>query len=705
MALGASSARADRYALLVGCASYPALTEGCQLTGPERDVALLRQTLVERYGFAEKNITCLTHSGENVHPTRENIRKAFAAMAGRAKPGDQVVILMAGHGSQQPVPADNDWTKNYEANGMDQVFCPEDVQGLEANRGSGRITNGIVDDEIGQWLQAVLDRGAFVWIIFDACHSATMIRGNGVERMRDIPAEQLLPKEAITAAQKRARTVKAPAVAATRSPNLPRLVAFYACQTSECEPEGQYPNFDAGGEYHGLLTFALVRALSQRRGPITYRELAAEIHAQYVSMGRVCPTPLVEGPSLDHFVLDESSQGRRTPVQLGSEGPRQRRINAGAVQGLTTGSVLAVYPPPGAADADKLLGHVKVTKPRLADSLVDPCAYDKVPLQADLPELARCEVVLLDCGIDRLRFAIDDRDCADRPVAAALLKTWHDEMGSLVRADPRSLVRLMDDVRKADWLLRLDGAAVQLVPGSGWPKGPGRDAPPALATPERTANPYKNAKLALETIARATNFVRLATQSRGALSAEFGQDLKVEAKVLCATPGEEKTPKELQWQPHGQTITGGTRTTLQIENKEKYAVDVTAFYVDSQYGITAIYPRPGGNESNRMEASEHVDVEGEVEVKTLGQEHFVVLAVRSEAQQEAVDLSPLAQPPLEVAVARGIPRVATHSRGKKSPLEDLLSATVDGQGGKRSFNRSMGSYAIHAVSFQVVPAK
>ena len=170
-------------------------------------------------------------------------------------------------------------------------------------------------------------------------------------------------------------------------------------------------------------------------------------------------------------------------------------------------------------------------------------------------------------------------------------------------------------------------------------------------------------------------------------------------------PGNEKTPQPLDWQAQGQTIAAGTRTTLQIENKERYAVDVTAFYVDGRYGITAIYPPPGGNESNRLAAGEQVHVSGTTGDKTYGQEHFVVLAVRSQPQEEAVDLSPLGQPPLDVAVARGKPRGVTQTRGKQSPLEKLLSTAVNGQGHTRSFSPALGHYAIRAVSFQVVPAK
>ena len=245
----------------------------------------------------------------------------------------------------------------------------------------------------------------------------------------------------------------------------------------------------------------------------------------------------------------------------------------------------------------------------------------------------------------------------------------------------------MDDVKKADWLVRLDGApaqvTVQLVPAAGWQQGPGRKDPPALAPTERTSNRYKNVKLALETIARATNFVRLATQPRGALTAQFGQDAQNQRQsplrgAGSEGPGSEQTAKPLQWQHNGQAIAVGTAITLQIENKERYAVDVTAFYVDGRYGITAIYPPPGGNESNRLAAGEQVHVAGTVEDKTLGQEHFVVLAVRSQPQEEAVDLSPLGQPPLEAVVARGKPRAEQKPRQAVAPGKAVL------HGGRRA---------------------
>jgi hypothetical protein len=700
--LGAVPAAAARYALLAGCTTYPALDQRSWLVGPKNDALLFRRVLIERYGFAAKDMTVLIDGGENGSPTRENIRKGFVALADRAKPDDLVVILLAGHGSQQPVPASNDWIKNYEPNGQDQVFCPQDVSSLEANR-SGRIDHGIVDDEIGEWLQPILAKGAFVWIIIDACHSATMIRGNGAERTRALREEDLVPQELIDKAYQEAK--KHPAPRADQVPPLPeRLVALYACQTSETEPEGRYPFTAENAEDHGLLTFAVIQSLSQRRGSITYRELAREIHSRYIALNHLgSPTPMLEGRAQDHFVLNESEPGRRVPIQLGFDEKGRLAVNAGAVQGLTAQSVLAVYPPPGDADADKVLGHVKVVKARLADASVEPCAYGDKPLCESLPEHARCEVVYLDCGQDRLTFAVDVRDAADKPLEAALRRTWCDQLRYLANENPRSLVRMVDDPRQAQWLVRLDGASVQLVPGSGWPLASGRSSPPAFRPAAHTANVYQNTKLALETIARATSLVKLASQPRSLLGLQFGeQQLQVQATLKC---GREKG---LEKDRPGQKIAAGTFTILEIANNSPFDVDVTVFYVDSHYGITSIFPSPETKEYNRLAHEEHREVLGNIEDKTLGNEHFLVAAVRAEPQKSPADLSPLGQEALEEVVTRGrlSATLASRRRGILNPLESLLSGAVDHGVHERGFTpRSSGQFSLEAISFLVVDPK
>ena len=61
----------------------------------------------KRFGIPEKNITVLSEAeGEkdpSKRPTRQNIEREFRRLAKEAKPNDQVVITLSGHGTQQPV--------------------------------------------------------------------------------------------------------------------------------------------------------------------------------------------------------------------------------------------------------------------------------------------------------------------------------------------------------------------------------------------------------------------------------------------------------------------------------------------------------------------------------------------------------------------------------------------------------------------------
>jgi hypothetical protein len=394
------------------------------------------------------------------------------------------------------------------------------------------------------------------------------------------------------------------------------------------------------------------------------------------------------------------------PIQLTVEGPGQLRVNVGTVHGLSAGSVLAVYPPPGEPHPEKVLGHVKVTAVRLADALVESCASGDVPGGGLLPDQGRCEVLLLDCGLERLRFAVDDRDAADKPLATARRKTWCDELRRVANQDPRSLVQMVDDPRQAEWLVRLDGAAVQLVPGSGWPLEAGRRGPPLLQPSANTANPYRNVKLGLEAIARATKLVQLASEKRESLCSRSGDDLHVDARLLCGEGKTENNYRPLAWEKRGQSIPAGTRIILEIVNNSRVDVDATAFYVDSHYGITPIFPAPGSGQWNRLSAGERRPIAGDIDDKTLGIEHLVVLAVRKETQQP-IDLSPLMQAPLEGAVAHGLPQRGLATRGGKlTLLEELLSSALDGHGTTRGWSgHSLGQYSLQAISFQVVPGK
>src|SRR5207237_47697 len=76
-------------------------------------------------------------------------------------PGDHVVILLGGHGSQ--VPEDPNRSDNYKADGMNEAFMPRDVK--DWNGRSHRVTNSIVDHELRDWLKAIRQKGANLWVV------------------------------------------------------------------------------------------------------------------------------------------------------------------------------------------------------------------------------------------------------------------------------------------------------------------------------------------------------------------------------------------------------------------------------------------------------------------------------------------------------------------------------------------------------------
>ena len=124
-----TSPAGQSYVLLVGCTKYYNHPE-FELEGPGNDIPLLRATLIERYRVPPENIVELSENSARQHgadyrPTHDNIQRQFAALAQKSKEGDQVVVLLSGHGSQQPEhnPPFPDYPK---PDGKDQILLPAD---------------------------------------------------------------------------------------------------------------------------------------------------------------------------------------------------------------------------------------------------------------------------------------------------------------------------------------------------------------------------------------------------------------------------------------------------------------------------------------------------------------------------------------------------------------------------------------------------
>ena len=456
-----------KYALLVGCTRYEALPAAQHLWGPTNDVALMARVLRQKFDFSEHNITQLSGwpADPGRRPTYANIKAAMDSLIKRADPATQVVILFCGHGTQFPIPEDQDPNdpKNPEPDGFDEVFLPADVQGWK----KGNAENAILDDEIGRWLDQLSDAGASVWVIFDCCHAGTMTRaGLGAEPPRErnraiMPQALGVPQKLIDkaiakakAAAKQTETTSKPStlnlsVRGTKG----KVVAFYAAQSFEEAPELRRPDGAPckPENFYGLLTYTLCSALQECQSAVSYGELMGIVASRYrAEREHRGPTPFAEG-SLEQEVL-----GARAwkPSELYMRRDADRlSLNMGDLGGLTIGSVLSVHPPAGdVRPRGEILGYVKVVGVSPLESAIEPCPYKSVPVASaeKLPDRACCRIVEQDFGDMRVKLAFrtPDNPSFTKYVAGVqiALQDLPDHAKRMVTQTPEA---------KADWLLQI----------------------------------------------------------------------------------------------------------------------------------------------------------------------------------------------------------------------------------------------------------
>lgn len=339
----------QKWALLIGIDSYSNFN---QLTGCINDVQVMHQVLTSTFNFPESHVRLLTDE----QATREGILGALKDLVQRVGPDDIVVVHYSGHGSQMTD------VEGDEPDGLDETIVPHD---------SGRTPHenrDVKDDEIYLWLKDLTAKTSNVTLIFDCCHSGTIVRDDfgGAERWVEPdlrPAEQLPPSpipEIVRGSLDGGRDVGP-------SGWLPlgeRYVLFSGCRREEkaCEME------EPGGNRHGALTFFLARELRKAESGTTYRDvfeaLAPQISSQFPSQH-----PQLEGArDLAIFGADRIEPIKFVPVV---ERKADRVIlGGGATCGLTVGSHWAVHPAGTKAVTPEMkpLGQVAITAVRAVTS-------------------------------------------------------------------------------------------------------------------------------------------------------------------------------------------------------------------------------------------------------------------------------------------------------------------------------------------------
>lgn len=673
---GAYAAARTYRALLVACTDYPNLPKRNWLIGPKHDAGLVRDYLLKNapVAFAPENVTLLAQDVEGAGglPTHAAITAALADIASKVQRDDFVYLHLSGHGAQQPQRRQGD-----ETDGLDEIFLPVDIEKW-VDRESG-VPNALVDDEIGAALDAIRDKGAFIWAVFDCCHSGTATRAAEVddEMERKIEFADLVGGDdaAKAAAQKVYDGVVATAasrdVGDDTGPRKPafnltptgaepiakgKLVAFYAAQTIETTPEMPLPRGVEDATRFGLFTFTIMAKLAENPN-VTYRQLGQAILQQYTADGRTRPTPLFEG-ELDArvFGTEKSDAVNQWPITVKGESVT---INAGRLQRLAPGSKLAILPS-ALSTLDQAAGYLEVSSAKNLESRLKPVAYDDKPALkvADIPANAYARVAEL---------AVDYKLAVARPAPTAgleketgLVNSVLDELAAA--KDSGISIALVEPGKGADLRLAVlredaiagaaanatDRPALWFLPASGDVTTTNGARPPLIVIhPDDRAKLLEATKKNLTTIFRATGLSRLAAAS------DYRPEEVDVVFQLKRDGADALEPLEASSVPRASP---GDQVHVKAVNNSANLVDLNVLYVGSDYSITHIV-------AERLTSQATLE-EGLLQFtdSSFGMERMIAVLTEAPPQSEKEDLSFLAQD--------GVPSA---TRGVGGGFSDMLA--------------------------------
>lgn len=282
----ASAQRGMDSALLIGVSRYPALPQRLWLHGPDNDVSLLRELLLSQ-GMAAGRLQALSGA-----PTRSEILAAMERLHQQARAGERLLFYFSGHGSQQPAGA-----PELEPDGLDEVLLPADVRAWQGVGATERIANAILDDEIGAWIDRLVDRGAQVWAVFDTCHAGGMARGESSETGPGPRVRALHPAELGLSSlrQPASETAARPREAAARARSDGRTLLF-AGRSHERVREEWMPKGGslAATRLHGVFTWHLAQLIKQE-GWQEGEQLIENLRRRFLAEQRLSPTPMMLG--------------------------------------------------------------------------------------------------------------------------------------------------------------------------------------------------------------------------------------------------------------------------------------------------------------------------------------------------------------------------------------------------------------------------
>ena len=370
-------ALATQRALLVGVSELVNQPQSLWLQAPRNDVMLMRDALLKQ-GFAASDITVLADGVSGaVLPESQAIHDALGRLLAQSRSGDFVLLYFSGHGTRL-----RDSSKRYqEPDGLSENFLARDVRGTLGS--DSALTGDLRDADFDAWIQAFLARNVFVASVFDTCSANSMTRSSTAESplIAEGPADDEVRWRGLRIGQllgvpgPAARAATARPAAAEPVPRA-RYVALFASESHQITPELRLPRKSRNARPQGLLTWAVVEALSRR--PATWRDLFDGVLATYPPVidelaqrfpTRELPSPVAEG-NLDAPIFANRAQPVSTrPVWRAQRSGDALVLQAGQLDGLVAQQplrVLATMEDGTVRSAEGLLLQAYTDKARMA---------------------------------------------------------------------------------------------------------------------------------------------------------------------------------------------------------------------------------------------------------------------------------------------------------------------------------------------------
>ena len=328
MAFGPDDRTAStRWAFVVGISDYINFpdAEGGDLPGAEHDARSIRDMLLMKYKVPEENILMLL----NQEATRAAMEEGITGwLVDNARPGDQITIFFAGHGSQM-------WDESGdEDDGLDETLAPADVD-------PSSTEFDISDDVFNDWLTMLPSDNVIVFL--DNCNS-----GTGTRAVTPFSRGRLLGRDI--------NTIDKPSTVSRRA--LPgqdddtgfdadgaRVLELAAAEPFQQAVDAFFPAGDGQEPFHGgAFTTHMVRELWRADSDDTYEDAFQNAY-EALKRARFQQDPQIsQDVALKNFPIFFVEDGDDGIVEgmipITSTSGSTAELAGGMVLGFTPGSVL-----------------------------------------------------------------------------------------------------------------------------------------------------------------------------------------------------------------------------------------------------------------------------------------------------------------------------------------------------------------------------